>query len=292
MTQPLLVAMQPLVQPAFFEVRPPADKSRKPVVVRSGSDSSKPPIAVPKKAPAGDAAVPESKTRLLGPAELQGINMKQRKRPAPDATDGDPSSKLIKLPDSKGIAKGLSLAPSIRQGLIAKDGRAIEKVLEQGKRGVVDSTVADLSGEEAFDLLQECSKTFMGPHRCTTTLAQWIQSLLVQHCAFISSQPMLQEALQPLYAAMRAQCTCYRTLVRLSGRLQVARDLAKQAQTAVGDESASVRNMRTPLLQYVEGDEELAEASAAEESSDHDGDASEGSGDLGLDLDDIFDDDM
>lgn len=158
----------------------------------------------------------------------------------------------------------------------------MEKVIQTGSRDVMDSTIAELSGTEAFDLLQECTQRLLGQPIRGQVLGSWIQRILVHHCAFIGSQPALRGALEPLHDALQARISSHRALLRLRGRLQLALQMGKQCLEAGDREKATVR---MPLLEYVEGDE-TAPASESDGSEDED----EEGEDEGSDFDDIFSD--
>jgi len=252
-------------------------------------------VAAPEaqKAQAAAAATTTEPT-VLGPLEA-GVARKQPRRQPQDAAgsgDEQPSSRKRArlLPEGGGgkAPSGLSIAPVVRQGLRSKDGSSIEKALQSANRKVIDSTVADLSGPEAFDLLQELSQRLLSQPIKGQVLCTWIQRVLLRHCAFIFSQPVLHHALQPLHDAFQARCSSHRTLVRLRGRLQALRNCGKLAvekgkrSTLAADASATA-----PLLEYVEGDEDdAAEDEAGEDAT------SEGTGCEGGSGDDDDDDDF
>jgi len=263
-------------------------------------------------AAAGTAAAPatgaqrkreqeEQEPTILGPLEASVARKQPRRRsladvagaPQDEADEADaangavPSRKRAKLlPEDGGkVAGGLSLAPIVRQGLRSKDGSSIERVLMNANRKVIDSTAADLSGPEAFDLLQEMSQRLLSQPVRGQVLCTWIQRVLLRHCSFIFSQPVLHRALQPLHDAFQARCASHRTLVRLRGRLQSLRNSGKvmvekgKKATLAADASASA-----PLLEYVEGDEDDVDDEAGEDASSDGSGCEGGSGD-----DDDFD---
>jgi len=192
------------------------------------------------------------------------------------------AKKAATLPDIKAAHGGLSIAPLVRQSLRAKDDHSIDKVISRNDRRIIDATVAQLTGAEAFDLLQECSKRMATQLMQGRVLGHWIQRLLLRHCTFLSSQPVLMRALQPLHDIFDARCSRYRTLSLLRGRLQMAHDHGAQLVDRKRQETESVR---APLVEYVEGDEDAAEDSTSE------GADGEGGGEDSLDEDD-FDEDL
>merc|ERR1712232_491528 len=108
---------------------------------------------------------------------------------------------------------GLSIAPMARQGLRSKETSQLEHVFSTSDRRVIDSTVSELSGAEAFDLLQECTKRLVQVPVHGQNICNWIQSVLTKHCAFIAAQPALRGALEPLHDALQARASLHRSLV-------------------------------------------------------------------------------
>merc|ERR1712187_85888 len=117
--------------------------------------------------------------------------------------------KRARLPEGGAVKAGLSIAPLVRQGLRAKDSSSLEKVLAQSDRGVIDCTVAECTGPEAFDLLQECTWRMMYRPLTAMVLVVWIKAILTRHCAYIRSQPVLGTALVPLFDALESRVTSF-----------------------------------------------------------------------------------
>merc|ERR1712151_394051 len=147
-------------------------------------------------------------------------------------------------------------APVVRQALRSKDGQSMDKVLQTCEKRVVDSTICELTGAEAFDTLQECTKRLMTQPIRAPILSLWIQRVLIRHFGFIHSQPVLRDALQPLVDAFEARISTHRELVRLQGRLQTAQKFGRQLLEKKKQERD---NLFEPLQVYIEGDEEVPE---------------------------------
>jgi len=224
---------------------------------------------------------------VLGPLEAGAGRQRPQKREAADEADDETEAKRIKLPAGGGKAQGMSLAPIVRQGLRAKGGSSLNRVLENADRSVIDNTVVELSGTEAFDLLQECTTRLLTQPINGSVLSAWAQRVLARHCAFIGSQPTLRHALVPLHDALQSRTTSYRGLIRLRGRLGMLRNLATQCESTKKEESETIRSA---LLEYVEGDEE-AVPDDEEPSGDDAGSSDDDELGSGLDDLDILDDD-
>jgi len=283
---PLVVAFGPLVKPSFAKVRPPTTKQSSAMVERCGEEAKsavkKASTAKTAKELADQAAAPV----MLGPMDDAAPRQQQqrRKRLSEDPVAEEHSraaKKAATLPGIKAAHGGLSIAPLVRQSLRAKDDHSIDQVISRNERRIVDATVAQLTGAEAFDLLQECVKRMPTQLMQGRVLGHWIQRLLLRHCTFLSSQPVLMRALQPLNDIFEARCSRYRTLCLLRGRLQVAHDHGAQVAEKKRHEKEIVR---VPLVEYVEGDEDAAEDSTSE------GVEGEGGGEDSLDEDDLDED--
>lgn len=256
----LLAAFGPLSQPSFVKVSPPASKDEQPTLEPlSNLASSRVAQAVPKTQEARPKVVEEVEpATTVGPLEAtverQGIKRKHA------VTSGAVND--VKLPPDVSVKmEGLSVAPVVRQGLRSKDPGEITEVLKTSDVRVVDRTVAQLSGQEAFDLLQECTKRLMSDQAMSQSVCCWMQRILLRHCAYISSRPLLQRALQPLHDVFEFRCSSYKSLVLLKGRMRAARDGGKQV---IARKKLERELVRTPLLEYVEGDEDLPEDDSEE----------------------------
>jgi len=297
----LLIALGPVAHLAFVTARVSSVKGGDAVVERRA-------IAAPadekdKVAPKSDAvAAPKvpaaaSAPTVLGPLQAAAVRRRTQKRLAPDGSmpgeDDRGSGKRGRgedLPEAVGaVTTGISIAPMVRQVLRSGDPKAINKVISNGDRRVMESTVAELSGVEAFDLLQSCTQRLVAAPVLATVICAWTQSILTRHCAYLGSQKKLRQALEPLYDALQARGALHRPLVRLRGQMQMLRTLGKQAMEAKMQEKET---LRTPLLEYVEGDEDEDEDDGAEgegSSANGDGIDEDGAADDDSDLDAAFD---
>lgn len=226
---------------------------------------------------------------VLGPLEASVARRPAGLKRSAAAVEGAAGAEELVAKRAKaveGAGGAISLAPVVRQALRAKDGSSVDKVLESSDQRVMDSTVAELSGAEAFDLLQECTQRLVSHTGSVQNLCGWIQRALLHHCAFVRSQPFLHKALQPLHDAFESRSGSHRTLVQMRGRLRALSSFGRQAVERKNQEAVTVR---APLLQYTEGDEDDDGASSSgEEGSDK---VEEEDSESGVDLDDILADD-
>lgn len=310
----LAVAYGPAVSPIFATCKAPAAKGEAPIIERAGvqtkagetpatdaaavqakakakSESKEKPTPAQAVA-AAQAAKPKQPT-VLGPLETS-VARKQPRRRAIGEVDGVEEEdaamprKRAKLPEGGKTLGGLSISPMVRQGLRAKDAASIEKVLQCADKKIIDSTVAELSGAEAFDLLQECTHRLLSQPVRGQVFCTWIQRVIVRHCSYLFSQPVLHRALQPLHDAFNSRCSSHKSLVRLRGRLLTLRNSGR-ANLEKSKAKASEDGPGAPLMEYHEGDEDVLAEDAAEEASSGE-EIEGGSDDEDLDLDDSDDD--
>lgn len=301
---PVLAAFGPAANPAFAKLRAPATKGGAAVIELSESSAKPIPEAAKGTAePSADAAtaVPKKKPQqpiVLGPLEAAVERRQPKKRPhaemadlagaAPEAEGGaGMGRKRQQLPEGGKAQGGLSVVPMVRQGLRAKDKASIEKILQISDLKIIDNTIAELTGSEAFDLMQECTHRILSQPARTAVFCRWIQRTIMRHSAFLFSQPALHQALQPLRDVFLARCASNKNLVKLHGRLLMLRNCGRVLDEQNKETKTSDDVAKAPLLEYTEGDEDLAEEASQDEDSVGGGDDG-GSGDE--DLDDSDDD--
>lgn len=275
----MVVAHGPSAQPSFSKVLPPAKPKGASKVVGLSQAPSK------QKASASAAAAETAKVpTVLGPAELAAMRRQELKRSA-EEDGGSQKRQKQPMPASRPATSGsnLSLAPVLRQGLRSKDGASLDKSLVIRDKELMETSIGELSGSEAFDLLQECAKRLLDRPMEGQVYCAWIQRVLLHHCTFIRAQPALKEALRPLHDATAARCAKHEGLARLRGRLQCLIGLGKQVVVRKAQEQKTVR---APLLEYVEGDDELDEEEDDDEEEAEQEDAEDEDDDEDIDLDD------
>mmetsp|Transcript_24312 Transcript_24312/g.68262 ORF Transcript_24312/g.68262 Transcript_24312/m.68262 type:complete len:623 (+) Transcript_24312:110-1978(+) len=282
----LNVAYGAAAQPAFAEVRPPAAKGDSAIIEPCSAPAAlKPSDTKAKTKQEKEAKLKKEAAKtptVLGPLEAVTSRCRTSRTESATQENIEPLKKRQKVAPG-----GLSVAPVVRQALRSKDESSVNEALATDDFRVIRATIAELSGPEAFDLLQECTTRLMSQTRRGRSICYWIQQVLVHHCAFIGAQPVLRNALQPLQDAFQARCSSHMALSRLRGRLQMLMNFGThQAKAKLpGDAAAPVQ--QTPLLHYVEGDEDVDESSAKDTSSDAGGTDASDEG-MGMDSDDDF----
>ncbi|CAJ1353210.1 unnamed protein product [Effrenium voratum] len=254
----LLVAHGPAARPSFSQVSPPKSKKGAALI-----DSLAPAGAEP-------SGKPEKKSvpapTVLGPAELATRKRLRTEEVAAVKRQKQLGAQGRPIPRSRPETAGsnLSLAPVLRQALRSQDSISLSKTLTLRDRVLMDTSVSELSGVEAFDLLQECAKRLLDKPPDSSVYCAWIQRVLFHHGTFIRSQPALIDALRPVFEACMARCAFYRGLQRLHGRLH---GLVVQGRKAL-EQQVVEKSARAPLLEYVEGDEDMEEAQEDDDERD------------------------
>mmetsp|Transcript_54207 Transcript_54207/g.126156 ORF Transcript_54207/g.126156 Transcript_54207/m.126156 type:complete len:607 (+) Transcript_54207:21-1841(+) len=268
---PIVAAVGALAKPSFVRVTAAASKGEDASVELLDKNIAREQAALS----VGEAS--RQQAVVLGPLETLGVQRKaKRKRLMQEAEDGA-RERVDMLPKaSRTDVGGISIAPMLRQALRSRDDQRISIVFASSDTQIIDATVSQLSGSEAFDMLQECAKRLISQREFSTQLCTWMQCVLLRHCAFISARPVLQRALKPLHDIFEARCVTYRSVVLLRGRLHQARCSRKELTAR---EKLERETVHAPLLEYVEGDEDLDEegsseggAEVAEESGEVDSD--------------------
>lgn len=268
----LLVASGPSPTPTFSRVALNVKKGSAAVEARVSS------VVLGEKSKEKKGTKKPAPPTVMGPLDVVVPRNRQTgsKRPVEASEEVLEEDAKRQRADAKPGLSALSLAPMVRQGLIAKEDGAIERVVQTADRQTIQSTVKDLSGAEAYDLLQECTRRLVSQPIRGQVLASWIQSVLVVHGSFIMSRPVLRQGLEPMHDAFQARIYTHRALTRLRGHLRFLLDLGKHSLEDVAQERATVR---TPLLEYVEQDEGQ-DASSDEADSEENDDESDVASDM------------
>eukprot|EP00435_Cladocopium_sp_Y103_P025728 s2488_g6.t1 len=252
------------------KVSPPKSKKASALVESLAPAASLESDKVEKKRTAAPTAVPETVSR---------------KRPKSDVKESTRPKQPLPASRSELEGSQLSLAPMLRQHLRSKDSSALDKSLVLKDRAVMDTSTAELSGVEAFNLLHECAKRVMERPAQTAVYCAWIQRIVFNHGTFLRSHPTLADSLRQFYDSAQYRCTTYRHMRRMHGRI---RHLLVSGKKIMDSESTEITK---PLLEYVEGDEDLDDADDEDEKENDDEDDDGDSGDdEDIDFDDAFDD--
>lgn len=163
--------------------------------------------------------------------------------------------------------------------------------MAQGGHRLVASTVADLSGREAFAWFQECESLLYKQPQKASLLTDWMRLILTQHCSYLLANQELKAQLQPFYKALQERVQSHESLLRVSGKLDLL-------ITTAGDRIAAQQNqneaLQEPLRKFREGDDLIGGADQAGDlDEDLDGEESDLDDDeLAALMEDDFDADM
>ncbi len=197
----------------------------------------------------------------------------------------------VGAPTSHNVASvnAVSQAPLVRQALASKDEKLWHVVFSKKDLRVLESTVSELSGTEAFDLLQEATARLYKYPSVATEVSYWMKQVLITHATYFMASPSFKSALQPLYETIRTRVSnkdpFMETQATLIPILNAHRDKAKPS------------DVQEPLVKYEEGDEEVEISETEDESENEDGidgdiaDLGSGMDDDGDSIDDLMSDD-
>ena len=137
----------------------------------------------------------------------------------------------------------------MRQALASRDEQIFNKVFSKKDTAVISATVDELSGTEAFDLLQSATVKLHKYPMLGTELSFWMKQILISHATYFMSNPAMQNALQPLYETLKQRCATAQSFNALHSRLLPVLIQHK--------DKAEVADVQEPLVQYEEGDEDI-----------------------------------
>lgn len=249
------VASGPHAVPTFLKVELPEDGQ--PVITTLGAKKKKQQLLDSKAAVSG-ARSARGKV-VLGSFEVAASMPRTQKRSSPSEAI-EVESKRPKTEElqqegaSKRQASAISLAPVVRQSLRASDPQTMEVVLRTADKRVIVSTVSELSGAEAYDLIQECASRLQSQPVRGQVLSEWIRSAMLEHAAYIRAQPRLRSGLEPVYEALKRRIGAYSSLMRLQGRMEILLGSGRAIAAATKRKRAGAS---TPFLDYHEGDEDM-----------------------------------
>ena len=84
---------------------------------------------------------------------------------------------------------------------------------------MISATVDELSGTEAFDLLQAATVKLHKYPVLGTELSFWMKAILISHATYFMSNPAMQNALQPLYESLKQRTATRQSFEALRARV-------------------------------------------------------------------------
>lgn len=183
-----------------------------------------------------------------------------------------------------------SLAPILKQYLKSREEKLLHELCQVVDRKVVEATVMDLSGMEAFAWLQECGLLLQKHPSKAKHLSEWMKHVLVHHCSFFMAHQSLRAELQPLHKALDDRVQSHQSLLRLSGKLDMLLASVNKGSKSLTDKRATDRKMKAkenagkvagkkaggedntkePLVTFKDGEAEDDDEDDEEEDSDDD----------------------
>ena len=194
-----------------------------------------------------------------------------------------------------------SLASLLVQALQSDDSALLGECLGVTDPRTITATVARLPSSCVHPLLITLVEKFQSrPHK-SHMLVPWIREILLAHASYLITVPNLLDSLAGLYQTVDSRLSCFKRLVKLSGRLelllaQVDRQSARPAeedaaQVAVYHEEDDEDEYTLDAVEDMAGRPSVDGADPEEEDGDGDGDEDDDNVDDGDDDDDDGDDD-
>jgi U3 small nucleolar RNA-associated protein 5 len=143
--------------------------------------------------------------------------------------EGEPAAATLPA----GPIKADSLAVLLTQALRSGDRALLERCLGVGDARVVGNTVRRLLPADAAAFLRAAVERLQSKPARGQQLSAWIRAVLVHHTAYLMASPGVQAVLTSLYQTIEARLAMQRTLLSLSGRLDLLMVQAR-ARTAAG----------------------------------------------------------
>ena len=126
----------------------------------------------------------------------------------------------------------------------ASEGRA----LRRGGNDVLTNTVRRLPPQYVVPFLTATVDRFQSTPGQGLVLVQWIRAVLTEHLSYLMTVPNIVTTLSGLYLAVHARLESHRSILKLSGRLDlVLAQIARQGKKADGESSVYAAAAAPPL---------------------------------------------
>lgn len=161
---------------------------------------------------------------------------------------------------------------------------------------VLSTTVRNLPPQYVVPLLALLVDKFQSAPAHGLVLVQWVKVILTEHLSYLMTIPNIVASLSGLYLMIHSRLETHKTLLKLSGRLDLV--LAQVAKAQMGSDAAPPLNIiaeeddddddgnADPKILSVDDDNDDAEDDSDEDMEQITGEAAGYSGDNGNDVDD------
>lgn len=146
----------------------------------------------------------------------------------------------------------------------------LQSCLSQVDKRVVNSTVSDLSGREAFLWFKECESLLFKQAQKAALLTEWMRLILNKHCSYLLSSTELKAELQPFYKSLQERLQSHESLLRISGKLDL---LIATAGDRISAQQAQNTQLQTAALRVFREGEDMAAGGEGEEMMDDESDS-------------------
>jgi U3 small nucleolar RNA-associated protein 5 len=158
-----------------------------------------------------------------------------------------------------GPIKADSLGVLLTQALRSGDRALLERCVGVSDTRVVNNTVRRLLPADAAAFLRAAVERLQSKPARGGQLAAWIRAVLVHHTAYLMASPGVQAVLTSLYQTIESRLAMQRTLLSLSGRLDLLMVQARARAAAAAGAAAEEDGEEGPLAVFQEpsSDEEV-----------------------------------
>lgn len=212
----------------------------------------------------GEDSAPEDEGQALG-ERVAALELEGRSAPA-----GTRAAAGAAAAAAGGPVRADSLSVLLTQALRSEDRALLERCLSVGNERIIRNTVRRLLPMDAAAFLKAAIERLQSKPARGSQLSHWIRAVLVFHAGYLMAAPGVQPYLTSLYQAIESRLSTYRSLLGLSGRLDL---LSAQLQGKAGDaaEGEDGEEGSGPAVVYQEESEEEDEEGQVEDAMHPDG---------------------
>jgi U3 small nucleolar RNA-associated protein 5 len=173
-----------------------------------------------------------------------------------EQVESDLAAELRRVEDAEKVMEqgekpdASSLSSVLEQALQTKDNSMLEYCLRTRDPKIINNTIKRVSSVKILQLLDAIVVKFeKSPGRCSR-LCPWIRSILLNHTAYLMTQPDLVQNLSALYQILENRLKVHEQLQKLSGRLSLVIGQINEASYAAETDGESDA---APRIVYHEG---------------------------------------
>ena len=203
----------------------------------------------------------EPEVNVLAPHEAGAIELSKGAAAAEDGEINGTNGKRYEMTLAERVASEDTISGAIRansmhsvlmQAIRTNDQTLLDTVLysrsaSEQSMSVLNNTIRNLPPQYVVPLLNLLVNKFQSAPAHGLILVQWVKVILTEHLSYLMTIPNVVSSLSGLYLMINSRIETHKTLLKLSGRLDLV--LAQVAKAQSGSDAA-------PPLNIIEEDEE------------------------------------